>query len=492
MFWQCTSVRLTTALILVISLSLMAVACIGDDGVNVRSVSAEALNTVPATADESTVHYALDNKLDGDDLIAVESSVKEARARNATLAQIASALAAGDGDNRNAAVRIIKTVNATSVATGTPTTTAQTAAQIKADILKEVDAKIATAQGASKAQYEVLKATIEKANADAVANLKDYWMTQIASQPAGQTSDQVKADILKEVDAKIATATGDFKKHLEAMKVTITKANADAVANLKDFWMTQLSMTGSQTQTLNSDKPGKVVSAADVRAKVGEFASNGWKVTTYDGVTDQMVGWFQRLKAPDPVNWKTWPNVPNPDVPSFRVEPCKNDPSKPCVPDGMYYGLDERNYFQTGRGAVIVPSRGFNDITGDYDFGFINCSAAETKRGCAVLLVNVGEVSTVFEDMHVNHGFSVDGKYFNGDTLEVGIWGVTSHTTAAMLNMPVVADAINKLVLNAGGSDTNAGANCSVAAGCRGVLWRVVILSGNQVLAVAETTFDKQ
>lgn len=248
----------------------------------------------------------------------------------------------------------------------------------------------------------------------------------------------------------------------------------------------------------------KITSNFDLRAKKESFEHNGWKVQTYEGTTDQITNWFKNpvLKAPAPELWPTFPNVPNPLVPDFRTEECRLSldtnaaPGAMCVPDGMYYGLDERGVFQNDVGDAVIQARGYLDVSGDFDWGFVSHKAADDKRGSALLVINVGNVSANFEDVHIDNGFSVEGRYFNGETLWWGIWGLTSHRTAAMLNYPVEIpnpDGEGRRILNAGDSpdDVNAGANCSVPEGCKGVHYTVVITSGNHVLLIATTTVDK-
>lgn len=214
-----------------------------------------------------------------------------------------------------------------------------------------------------------------------------------------------------------------------------------------------------------------VASAIALPEPVGTLDQGAWKVTFYEGVTDQMRGWFEQLKDPDPANWPDYPNEDNPLV-GFEAE------------NGLEYGLDERNYCDNDICDVLVPARGYNLITAEYAINGLECHT-RNGVGCGIVLFNVGEVTANFEDVMVNNGFSVDGRYWNGDELHQAIWGVVSHVSANMLNYATNGagdDTLNRP------DRTNAGANCSVPEGCAGVLWRVVITSGNQILVVAETT----
>lgn len=212
-----------------------------------------------------------------------------------------------------------------------------------------------------------------------------------------------------------------------------------------------------------------------------EWQQGNWNVTLYEGATDQMDQWFRNLQNPDPARWPSFPNVPNPLVPEFRVVNGSE------VPDGLEYGLDERNFCDNDICDLVVDARSYHLVTGDYDLGFISCKA-ENGIGCAFAVFNVGNETANFENIHVNNGFSLTGRYWNGDTLWMALWGLSSHVIANMTNFPT----------NGAGDDTlndpdrtNAGTNCSDPAGCGGVHFTFVITSGNHVLAIAQTTFTR-
>jgi hypothetical protein len=222
--------------------------------------------------------------------------------------------------------------------------------------------------------------------------------------------------------------------------------------------------------------PQAVVGNADVRTQVKTWNHNGWTVTTYDGVTTQMDGWFTspELKFPEPQNWGDFPNVDNPTV-GFSAA------------DGLEYGLDERNVCDNDVCDIVVDAGSYHLVTADYDLGFIKCQSAN-GIGCGFVIFNVGEVTANFENVHVNNGFSLTGRYWNGDTLPKALQGLSSHVLANMLNYST----------NGAGDDTlndpnrtNAGANCSVPEGCGGVDFKIVISSGNQILVLSETVFMK-
>lgn len=198
----------------------------------------------------------------------------------------------------------------------------------------------------------------------------------------------------------------------------------------------------------------------------GGVNPQGWKLSTYEGATEQISGWLNQLAEPAPQLWPDFPNVDNPAA-DFLAS------------NGLEYGLDERNHCPQETCDILVAPGEFHLLTADYDLGFWQCSATEDGTGCAVALFNVGEVTASFEDVVVNNGFSLTGRYWNGDELPQAINGLVSHVSANMLNLPTS--------LNPAGS-SNAGGNCSVRTGCEGVLWRVIIISGNEILGVAEMT----
>lgn len=309
----------------------------------------------------------------------------------------------------------------------------------------------------------------------------------------------------------IAACGGDDKSTVAAQvpatatPTTATKADDATATPTKPQSSPTATPTTAPVGTPTPAPKQKVTSNFDLPAQKGTFEHNTWKVTTYNGVTDQMIGWFQNpvLKQLAPQLWPTFPNVPNPLVPDFRVVDCttldKNaKPGSLCVPDGMYYGLDERNQCPQDLCAAIVPARGYLEVTGDWDLGFASHYAVTDKLGSALLIINVGNVTADFEDVRLVHAFTLEGRYFNGETLHWGIWSITSHAAAAMLNYPVyIPDPNdptgNRKVLSAGDSpdDVNAGSNCSVPEGCKGIHSTVIITSGNQVLLVATTIFNK-
>jgi len=151
----------------------------------------------------------------------------------------------------------------------------------------------------------------------------------------------------------------------------------------------------------------------------------------------------------------------------------------------LEYGLDESIVMQENEfGQMPVQARGYRLITGDYNIPGIDfCEFASVQAGCAIAIFNVGEVTADLEAW-VRQGFTVPGRYWNGDTLQIAMWALSSHASANMLNMVTYGagtDTLNNP------DRTNAGANCSVPGGCKQVRFVIAVTSGNQLLVEAVT-----
>lgn len=196
-------------------------------------------------------------------------------------------------------------------------------------------------------------------------------------------------------------------------------------------------------------------------------SSGSWEIELFSGATQQMRGWsFQAL---DPVNWPDFPNVDNPQV-GFRAA------------DGLEYGMDESLYCQRNQTCdIVVPAMHYRIISGDYNLGFDSCEGSVAGEGCAIMLVNVGNVSADFREIQIDLGFTVFGRYWNGDKMPLAIWAGLSHVVHNMLN----------LLPQVGSGDVNRGANCSVPQGCQSVRAAFVIMSGNEILVKGVTTVSR-
>lgn len=206
-----------------------------------------------------------------------------------------------------------------------------------------------------------------------------------------------------------------------------------------------------------------------------------WEVSEFKNLKDNPIveGWLNRLKDPAPELWQTFPNVPNPQVSEFRVV------NGTQVPDGVEYGVADSPFCeQDQRCDWVVPAQSYRLISGDYKFLGDACKGKE-DHGCLIVLVNVGNETYTWRNQSVDNGFTVHGRYWNGDALEMGVWGLVSHASANMLNMPTSAHPGESLNF---GEGTNAGANCGKAEACKKVEATVVVHAGSEILAMARTT----
>ncbi|MBP6044979.1 hypothetical protein KA525_02370 [Candidatus Woesebacteria bacterium] len=195
-----------------------------------------------------------------------------------------------------------------------------------------------------------------------------------------------------------------------------------------------------------------------------------------------VMAWMDRLQDPTPEMWKTFPNVPNTDVPEFRVV----DGTQ--VPDGMEYGTYDSPYCYTDPCDFIVGAWEYRYYSGPYNFEGFECGMVGSDQGCLLLVINVMDQSYTFRDNSFDNGFTLRGRYFNGDALEWGVWGLVSNGSANMLNMPTMAHPDE--VLNSG-DPGNSGANCGTPQGCNSVNVRVLVYAGDALISVLETTVTK-
>ena len=206
----------------------------------------------------------------------------------------------------------------------------------------------------------------------------------------------------------------------------------------------------------------------DVETEMSTTKTGDWEVTYFEGVTEQIKGWvFPNL---DPVKWPEFPNVDNP-LADFKAS------------DGLEYGIDEHQFCQQDQTCdMSVPAMHYRIISGDYDLGFDQCVGSVGDQGCAIMAVNVGDVTAVFRSIMIDLGFNVMGRYWNGDVLPTAIWAVLSHVGSNMLNMN---STLNPIKIQ------NAGANCSSPEACKTVRLAFVITSGNEVLVKGVTIISK-
>lgn len=289
--------------------------------------------------------------------------------------------------------------------------------------------------------------------------------------PQGEPGTSVSsADVLNSpefqaaLDAKVKEyiASAEFKSQFDAA------VNAKVEESLSK-------VTTSEGGALNTDALKLEWTAA---TPASTSATGAWNVSWFEGATPQMTDWFAKLPDPQPTLWQRFPNEDNPNV---------NPPF--VAADGLEYGLDESVFMEQNTiGNFPVQAEGYRVITGDYNIpGYDRCSEEESKTGCAIAIFNVGGVTADLEAF-VRQGFTTTGRYFNGDKLELGMWGLSSFQSATMLNM--LTYGANGEVLNTP-DQTNAGANCSVPEACNKVRFVIIITSGNQMLVKAETTVSR-
>jgi len=223
-----------------------------------------------------------------------------------------------------------------------------------------------------------------------------------------------------------------------------------------------------------------------------------WKVSEGPRLADNPIvaDWIKRLKNPAPSKWKTFPNIRNADLTDaeFPTRNCRNQTnamgvSEPyCeVPQGMEYGVHDSPFCEVNPCDFVVPAWEYRYYTGDYSFGGYSCEGDKT-RGCMLVVINVMDETVIFREQYFDNGFTLHGRYWDGDRLEIGLWGVVSHGSANMLGMETHARAGE--VLNADGGG-NAGANCGTPRSCRNVDVRVIVVAGTDALAVLETNVSR-
>lgn len=215
---------------------------------------------------------------------------------------------------------------------------------------------------------------------------------------------------------------------------------------------------------------------------------NGWEINEIDLKNDPIVAaWLPNVQAPAPLLWPTFPNVPNPKVPEFQVS------------NGVEYGEDDSPFCEYKQTCDwVVPAWHYRLISGDYKFTSPKFSYScqnvdgQPRKGCLIVLFNVMNESYTWRDQSVDNGFTVMGRYWNGDQLQWAVWGLTSHAVANMLNYQTVRDATTGNVLNAGGNSSNAGANCGVQTeSCGSVDVMVIVHAGDRILATMHTVVSK-
>ena len=265
----------------------------------------------------------------------------------------------------------------------------------------------------------------------------------------------------EEVNGKICVVIDPLCEQTGAESINGRPCDLDELAK---FLTSKPEAKQSENNTNSSVSFGEV----ETTDKVDEITSGTWETVVYEGATDQMISWADTLKTPDAVLWTVFPNEDHKGYPAAN---------------GVEYGMAESVYGQDGANADFqVAALHYRLFTGDYTIDGVGSCKATNGKGCAIAVFNVGNVTSVLANQDLDRGFTVTGRYWNGDVMPHAIWALTSHAANSMLNLD--SD------LNPNGV-TNAGANCSVPGGCIEVELTYVITSGNEVLMVGQTDVSK-
>lgn len=192
--------------------------------------------------------------------------------------------------------------------------------------------------------------------------------------------------------------------------------------------------------------------------------------------------WLKRLENPNPAQWKYFPNIGNPDrkdFPSSKTKPASW---------GAEYGEDESPFCENHPCDFVVPAWHYRLITADYSFLGQQCRGTDST-GCLLLLFNVGNKSVIWRNQDADNGFTVMGRYWDGDHLEWAALGLVSHASANMLGMQTFAHPGEPLNF---GTGSNAGANCGNPGACTKAIDVLLVISAQErILATAKSTVTK-
>lgn len=291
------------------------------------------------------------------------------------------------------------------------------------------------------------------------------------------------------------TSTEDCQQKLDEAKANNQKA---AVSEPSKSNSGSKSSSSGNIWGQGIDHKSILGSTGDKPEIVRTTSQGAWKVSEGPRLKDNPIvaDWIKRLKNPAPSVWKTFPNIRNANLSDaeFPTKNCRNQVnaigvSEPyCeVPQGMQYGVHDSPYCEVNPCDFIVPAEEYRYYTGSYSFGGYECEGDKTQ-GCMLIVVNVMDESVNFRNQYFDNGFTLHGRYWDGDRLEIGLWGLVSHGSANMLGMETFARAGE--VLNADGGG-NSGANCGTPRACQKVKVTVIVVAGTDALAVLETTVSR-
>lgn len=224
------------------------------------------------------------------------------------------------------------------------------------------------------------------------------------------------------------------------------------------------------------------------------FSHGDWTIygaNSLNGDDHIVRDWLKRLKNPDPTNWKSFPDHRNADLSqkAFPWNDCGDkDPDSTCAPNGLEYGQDVSPFCEQDE-YCNWPVQGwhYRYLSGDFSFKGMTCGG---DGGCMLVLINVSDTDWTWKDQSLIDGFTVTGRYWNGNKLDQAVWGLVSHGAANMLNMKTDSARSGER-LNFGSSGANAGGNCGTVRGCQKVNVFVVVHAMDRILAVATTTVTR-
>lgn len=220
------------------------------------------------------------------------------------------------------------------------------------------------------------------------------------------------------------------------------------------------------TETPVTEQVVKITVNQSVETQSPLSEVSNWKIVYYNGATSAMRNWKFPNLAP-----AIWPEFPNVDNGKYKASEL-----------GVEYGEDLDVFCQQdNRCNFVVAALHYREYTGDYDFEGIQC-LSDKKQGCALAVFNVGNETAIFENETFYSGFTVTGRYWDGNFLPEAIWALLSHASNNMLNMD---SKLNPTKI------TNAGANCGVPEGCPSVKATFIVVSGKEILLVGTSTVSK-
>lgn len=231
-------------------------------------------------------------------------------------------------------------------------------------------------------------------------------------------------------------------------------------------------LTATQNPLLGQATPIPAQSGTP-SAVVFPSTSNTWVWGAIQGQNPMIADWQYTLSqlGVTPALWQTPPNVDNPLVDNSLFPTTAQSPA----PWGIEWPGTDLTLFcqQDTRCDEVISAQHIRYYTGDLEpngMGSVKPCHQQGGIGCMLIQVNSnGETDSVFTDQGFIRGYTFQGRYWDGNHLGNGLWGLISFGTANMTNQ---LTNINQPGL------TNAGGNCSTAAGCIGTYIQLQFLSG--------------